>query len=185
MSHSCGWKAPARTVNSGFWGGGSFFCSCLSRQLIPMPPKPLQLKSSAFGDEIEAINSIYGDETLSVTSSDENSSHAILKFPGQRFSFTLTFPADYPNNPPLISGTQSTHTRSKGEGTAAAQILRGVITRVWTAGQVCLFDVIEEGGGLLPYHGETETPDRGDDEERSEDPVNETEEPDNNNNNVM
>src|SRR5947209_6244368 len=107
-----------------------------------MPPNPPQLTNSALADEIEAINSIYGAATLSVTLSCETSIHAILKFPEQAFSFPVTFTLDYPNKPPQINGTQSTRSSSKGEGTAAAQILRDVIARVWLPGQVCLFDVI-------------------------------------------
>ena len=146
-----------------------------------MPLESPQLRNSALADEIEAINSIYGDETLSSTSSDVASSHAVLKFPEQPFSFTVTFAPDYPNSPPQINGTRSTQNSSKGEGTAAAQILRDVIARVWTPGQVCLFDVIEEAGGLLDCNGETEATHRPDDEERSEDPVNTIEETGNNN----
>jgi hypothetical protein len=145
-----------------------------------MPPNPSQLTNSALADEIEAINSIYGDATLSITSSCETSVHAILEFPEQAFSFTVTFTLDYPNKPPQINGTQSTRSSSKGEGTAAAQILRDVIARVWSPGQVCLFDVIEEAGSLLGRHGEAEATHRPDDEERSADPI-ETEETDNNN----
>src|SRR5277367_1460378 len=136
-----------------------------------MPPNPPHLTNSALADEIEAINSIYGDATLSVTSSCEASIHAILKFPEQAFSFTVTFAQDYPNNPPQINGTQSTRSSSKGEGTAAAQILRDVIARVWSPGQVCLFDVIEEAGSLLDRHGEAETTHRPHDEEKSADPI--------------
>jgi ubiquitin-protein ligase len=145
-----------------------------------MPPNPPQLTNSALADEIEAINSIYGDATLSVISSCETSVHAILDFPEQAFSFTVTFTLDYPNKPPQINGTQSSRSSSKGEGTAAAQILRDVIARVWSPGQVCLFDVIEEAGSLLSRHGEAETTHRPDDEERSADSI-ETEETDNNN----
>lgn len=118
---------------------------------MPPPERP-RLANRALADEVEAINSIYGDETLSITSSDERASHAILTLPDLPFSFLLTFAPDYPTapTPPHINGTQSTRSSSIGAGTAAAQVLRDVVARVWSPGQVCLFDVIEEAGGVLP-----------------------------------
>jgi hypothetical protein len=159
-------------------------CSWHLRPTNSMPSEPSHLTNSALADEIEAINSIYGDETLCLTSSDETWSHAVLKLPEQPLSFTVTFSSDYPNSPPQINGTQSARTSSKGEGTAAAQVLRDVIARVWSPGQVCLFDVIEEVGGLLDHHhhpdGETEITDPAHGKERSEGPIHPPEESDNN-----
>jgi Uncharacterized protein family UPF0029/RWD domain len=150
-----------------------------------MASKPFHPTNRALGDEIEAINSIYGDETLCPTSSDETSSQAILKLPEQPISFILTFAPDYPDSPPQINGTASTRTSSKGQGTAAAQVVRDVVGRVWSPGQVCLFDVIEEASGLLllDRHGETEitTHHATDGEERSEGPMNTAKESDDNN----
>lgn len=136
-----------------------------------MPSDDICPTNSAFADEVQALNSIYGEETLSVTSSDQSVSHAILKLPEQPLSFILTCAATYPNSPPEINGTQSARTRSKGEGTAAAQVLRDVIARVWVPGQVCLFDVIEEAGALLGCDGEAEIPGPADEETRSDGPV--------------
>lgn len=116
-------------------------------------PEPSPLRNSALADEIEAINSIYGSESITLISpfNDEDAIiHAVLQLPEQPFSFSVTFPAEYPaHTPPHITGTQTTSTSSKGAGTAALQILRDLVARVWTPGQVCLFDVIEEAGPLL------------------------------------
>lgn len=128
--------------------------------------------SNALADEIEAINSIYGADTLSLvtsfttsgkkTESDETESGnlktTLLNFPNQpsfSFSFAIAFPPEYPDSgsPPVISAIQSTQSSSKGEGegtaAAAVEILRDVLARVWAPGQVCLFDVIEEASPLL------------------------------------
>ena len=104
--------------------------------------------SNDCSDEIEAVNAIYGAETITVTESTDEAGlrRAILQVPGKPFSFTLTLPADYPGRPPHVDGTASS---AKGAGAAAVSILQGVIGRVWQPGQVCLFDVIEEAGGLL------------------------------------
>jgi hypothetical protein len=132
---------------------------------MPSSPAARVTTNSALADEIEAINSIYGDGTLCPTGSSADAtasaSHAILTLPDQPLSFILSFAPDYPaSSPPHVNGTQSTRSSSKGEGTAAAQVLRDVLARVWAPGQVCLFDAIEEASGLLHHHhhhhGETE-----------------------------
>ena len=104
--------------------------------------------NAALTDEIEAVNAIYGPETVAVTESTDESGgrHVILQIPDKPFSFTLTLPTDYPASPPHIDGTTSS---AKGAGAAAVSTVQEVVGRVWQPGQVCLFDVIEDAGGLL------------------------------------
>lgn len=109
-------------------------------------------RNAALADECEALNSIYGEGTVTVASSDSARDTAILKPPDQPFSFRITFPAGYPDEPPQIEGTQSTGISGKGEGETTVTILRDVLGRVYTPGQVCLFDIVEEAGSLLSEH---------------------------------
>lgn len=127
-----------------------------------------QPDNRALQDEIEAINSIYDPETLSITTTAPNSSTTVvLKFPLHPFSFLLSFSEEYPDSPPRIDGTQSTGDGGKGEGETAVNVLRQVVARVWQAGQVCLFDLIEEADPLLRrVHGRD--PGREDDQTTSE-----------------
>ena len=106
----------------------------------------------ALAEEIEAINSIYDPDTVSLPSSAPSTSiQAILKFPLRSLSFILSFPSDYPQSPPTITGTASTGQHGKpGDGDVAVRVLREVVTKVWYPGQVCLFDVIEEAESRLP-----------------------------------
>lgn len=124
----------------------------------------------ALADEIEAINSIYGIDTIKPGPRDTDTTQAILQLPNQPFSFSVTFDFDYPSSPPHINSTESISTSSKGQGTAALRILQDIISHVWTPGQVCLFDIIEEGGALLGDNGETEDA-RVHDEDRSAEPA--------------
>lgn len=101
-------------------------------------------------DELEAVNSIYNVGTLSVISSDESSMVTVLALPDLPFSFYISFPHEYPDAPPQIVRTESTGpTTKKGEGEAALSVLRDVLGKIFTPGQVCLFDLIEEVTSLL------------------------------------
>ena len=93
-------------------------------------------------NEVEAINSIYGDRTLIPT--DEEDIY-ILLLPGKDASLRLQFPIDYPATPPAVLGTQSSgeHTK-KGEAAHVVDIFRDVLGKLYQPGDVCLFNVIEE-----------------------------------------
>jgi hypothetical protein len=99
-------------------------------------------------NEIEAINSIYGDQSLVPSTED---SIYILHLPQQAASLRLQFPKDYPATPPAVLGTESSgeHGR-KGEAAHVVEVFRDVLAGLYTPGEVCLFDVIEEVNNLLP-----------------------------------
>lgn len=94
-----------------------------------------------FEDEVEAINSIYGDGTLLLDSDDIY----ILNLPNRTGSFRMNFPADYPNVPPAILGTQSSGDH-KGDASRLLEIFRDTVGRLFVPGEVCLFTVIEDIG---------------------------------------
>ena len=93
-------------------------------------------------NEIEAINSIYGEDSL-VAAGDEDV--YILQLSQQSTSLRIRFPSDYPATPPSVLGTESSgeHTR-KGEAAHIVDTFRAVVGNVYRPGEVCLFDVIEE-----------------------------------------
>ncbi|KAI5924348.1 RWD domain-containing protein [Camillea tinctor] len=103
--------------------------------------------SEELRDEIEAINSIYGDGCL-VPSSDDNV--YILKPPGESSSLRIQFPTAYPEEPPTVIGTNSTgeHGR-KGDAARELSLFCQALGNVYQPGTVCLFDAIEELGRLL------------------------------------
>lgn len=130
-----------------------------------MPPKH---HNASLADEIEAINSIYGDHTIKLVETDSPSlaDQAVLRLPDKSFSFLLAFEADYPNTPPSVKGVHSVAVGgAKGEGRTAERLLAETLQRVWTPGQVCLFDLIEEAQATSAEqaaetdgeHGEVET----------------------------
>lgn len=121
--------------------------------------------NDALNDECEALNSIYGDETIAITGSSPEKITATLNFPNQPFSFLLEFAGDYPDVPLRIVGTHSTGNTAKGAGEAAVAALHNTLGQVYRPGEVCLFDVLEEGGAALEaiaeQYGETQDPTKG------------------------
>ncbi|KAK5663090.1 hypothetical protein OQA88_6506 [Cercophora sp. LCS_1] len=105
--------------------------------------------SEALLDEIEAINSIYGDSTLSLSSSSDEEPIYILSLPPAATttgaSLRLHFPPSYPDVPPAVLGIHSSGNSTK-PGAAARDLLlfRNAIGDIYEPGQVCLFDAIEK-----------------------------------------
>ena len=93
-------------------------------------------------NECEAINAIYGDDTL--VQSNEPGVY-ILSIPQHETSLRVSFPQDYPASIPHVLGTESTghHTR-KGYGKYICDNARDILPRIFNPGSVCLFDLLEE-----------------------------------------
>jgi hypothetical protein len=114
--------------------------------------------NDALNDECEALNSIYGSDTI-VLSAAESGVAAVLRLPNLPLSFLLAFPSDYPNTPPDIRGTNSIGSSGRGEGSAVLGVLREVLGRTFNPGQVCLFDLVEEVLPLLESSSHDKTED--------------------------
>lgn len=98
-------------------------------------------------DEVEAINSIYGENTLAGT--DEGRIY-VLSLPQETTTLRLRFPETYPDIPPEVLGTQSSGDHAKkGEAAHILNVFRETLGTTFVPGQVCLFDVIEEVNNVL------------------------------------
>ncbi|GJC81884.1 protein IMPACT [Colletotrichum liriopes] len=105
-------------------------------------------------DEIEALNSIYGDDTL--RPSPPNYILALPGGPGAT-SLTLHFSDSYPDVPPEVLGTHSAGENApRGAGARDLAIFREAVANVYQPGAVCLFDAVEEFSRLLTEHAEAE-----------------------------
>ncbi|RWA13575.1 hypothetical protein EKO27_g1544 [Xylaria grammica] len=103
--------------------------------------------SDELRDEVEAINSIYGEGCL-VPSNDTAS--YILTPPGESSSIRIEFPSGYPAVPPTVIGTNSTGQSGKrGDAARELALFCQALGNVYEAGTVCLFDAIEELARLL------------------------------------
>jgi hypothetical protein len=124
--------------------------------------------NKALADEIEAINSIYGQGTIRLTTSVEDSLAAILQLPDTPFSFTLAFNPTYPDSEPRIQGVHSVAEGGAiGAGKATEGLLSKTIQQVWVPGQVCLFDLIEEARPTFEHSQEDNDDDDSEDDVKS------------------
>lgn len=101
-------------------------------------------------DEVEALNSIYGEGCLTA-SEDQDETPApssvtyILQLPGdESSSLRLQFLASYPAEPPSVLGTQHSSGGRKGAGARDLGVFREALGTVFQPGSVCLFDAVEE-----------------------------------------
>lgn len=92
-------------------------------------------------DEVEAINSIYGDGSLVQAGAD--SDLYILALPEETVSLRVQFPPDYPAAPPSVLGSNSAGGK-RGVGQRDLDLFRRALGNVYQPGVVCLFDAIEE-----------------------------------------
>ncbi|KAI1201085.1 RWD repeat domain-containing protein [Nemania serpens] len=120
--------------------------------------------SDELRDEIEAINSIYGEGCL-VPSHD--AATYVLTLPGESSSsIRVEFPPDYPAAPPVVIGTNSTgQGGKKGDAARELALFCRALGNVYEPGSVCLFDALEELARLM----EEEAPE-GDEDETRESP---------------
>ena len=99
--------------------------------------------SEELADEIEAINSIYGDGTLTLSS--ESADIYVLSLPGEAVSLRLQLSAEYPQEPPAVLGTHSAGEHGKrGAASRDLTLFRQAVGEVYEPGQVCLFDAVEK-----------------------------------------
>ncbi|KAJ6438418.1 NAD(P)-binding domain protein [Purpureocillium lavendulum] len=103
-------------------------------------------------DEVEALNSIYGEGTLvradgEDTDGEESVAVYVLRLPGGASSLRLGFPPGqaYPaTRPPAVLGTEHASGGVRGAGARDLALFREVLARVYEPGLVCLYDAAEE-----------------------------------------
>ncbi|KAG5981645.1 hypothetical protein E4U55_002730 [Claviceps digitariae] len=115
-------------------------------------------------DEIEAINSIYGPDTLTPCPDGPCPPWTyILRLPveeaspdahatpsagdddaGAGTSLRIAFPGGYPSRGPAVLGTHHARGGVRGAGAGDLQLFRGVLGEVFREGCVCVFDGVEE-----------------------------------------
>lgn len=105
--------------------------------------------NEAIQDEVTSINSIFDEGTLSPV--DEHARIFSLQLPSlPSITLRIEFPADYPDAPPSILGTQSVgQDVPRGMGTRAVDIVRDVLAQVYCPGEACIYDLLEEARETL------------------------------------
>jgi hypothetical protein len=100
--------------------------------------------NDAIQDELTSINSIFDEGTLSPINEDERIfSLRLPSFPS--IVLRIEFPADYPDAPFSVLGTQSVgQDVPKGMGSRAVDVVRDVLADIYRPGEACIYDLLEE-----------------------------------------
>ncbi|OAL45176.1 UPF0029-domain-containing protein [Pyrenochaeta sp. DS3sAY3a] len=100
--------------------------------------------NDAIQDELTSINSIFDPGTLSPI--DETERLFSLRLPSSpSITLRIEFPADYPDAPPSVLGTESVGPDvPKGMGLRAVDVVRQVLADVYRPGEACIYDLLEE-----------------------------------------
>ncbi|KAH8731907.1 impact family protein [Phaeosphaeriaceae sp. PMI808] len=100
--------------------------------------------NEAIEDELTSINSIFKEGTLSPI--DQDARIFSLQLPSlPSITLRIEFPADYPDAPPSVLGTQSVgQDVPKGMGNRAVQVVRDVLADIYRPGEACIYDLLEE-----------------------------------------
>ena len=101
-------------------------------------------------DELEAIRSIYGESTVTITSSCERSTAVSLKLLDLDYLFTFSFPAAYPDEPPDVNGVDPLYMGILPKPKKRLRILKSYLDQVYTPGKECLFDLLSGSSQALP-----------------------------------
>lgn len=135
--------------------------------------------SDELRDEVEAINSIYGDDSLTAAESSSPSATAagdyVLQLPGDAASsLQLRFPAGYPETggPPCVLGVQHSSGGVRGAGARDVRLFTAALADVYQPGAVCLFDAVEEFSRRLDEELEAAAAENGNEEEGAQEGVN-------------
>jgi hypothetical protein len=110
--------------------------------------------NEAIQDELTSINSIFDEGTLLPLDEDVRTfSLRLPSFPS--INLRIEFPADYPNAPISVLGTQSVgQDVPKGMGSRAVDVVRDVLAEVYRPGEACIYDLLEEVREALENAGE-------------------------------
>ncbi|KAL8936754.1 MAG: hypothetical protein Q9211_004031 [Gyalolechia sp. 1 TL-2023] len=101
--------------------------------------------SEEIDNEIEAINSIYGESTIREASNSAAPHSYLLEIPQHEVTLRLSIPIRYPDVNPQITAVEGVgSTSQKGVGNHILLAARSLIQKVFTPGQVCLFDLLQE-----------------------------------------
>lgn len=105
--------------------------------------------SEELKSEVDVINSIYGPDTVRPVSA--GSTIYTLYLAQHEVTLRLSFPLEYPNASPHILGTENTGENvRKGYGKLVLDTARPILDKVYSAGLVCIYDLLQELEVALP-----------------------------------
>ncbi|MCJ1387975.1 eIF2 kinase Gcn2p negative regulator [Xylographa bjoerkii] len=100
--------------------------------------------NSTLADELLTINAIHPSALTHLSTSPDI---CALRLPAHSsISIRLSFPSSYPDDPPSVLGPQTSGGEGtrKGEGSRIAALVEETLTRVYQAGEPCVFALIDD-----------------------------------------
>ncbi|KAK5204081.1 hypothetical protein LTR41_010293 [Exophiala xenobiotica] len=107
------------------------------------------IRSSDLSDEIDALNAIYGENTVTVTFHNHHHTTIVLKLPDLTYGFLVQIPGTYPNSIPRVMGVDDLVQSREFGVLESATYLHACISGVYQPGSVCLYDAIDELAPML------------------------------------
>ena len=106
--------------------------------------------AEALTDEIEALNAIYGNETLEIAYAHNDKTRGRLSLPGHDIAIWIDFPPSYPQESPKINELDgSLRLRFAQKSRKLRAVLHICLHNVFVAGDVCMFDLLESSLPLI------------------------------------
>ncbi|KAI4207447.1 MAG: hypothetical protein LQ346_000576 [Caloplaca aetnensis] len=101
--------------------------------------------SEELQNEIEAINAIYGAQTIQNLVDAKSCGQYSLRIQQVEVTLRLSIPHQYPETCLQVTAVEGVGSASKkGLGNYVLETARDLVQRIFTPGQVCLFDLLQE-----------------------------------------
>lgn len=121
----------------------------LYKPRLPYRLSTMLIRSSELSDEINALNAIYGENTVTVTFHNHHHTTIVLKLPNLTYGFLLQIPSTYPNSIPRVMGVDDLAQSRDLSVQQSATYLHACIAAVHQPRSVCLYDAIDELAPIL------------------------------------
>ncbi|KAI4138518.1 MAG: hypothetical protein L6R39_006748 [Caloplaca ligustica] len=125
--------------------------------------------SEELKNEVDAINAIYGEDTIRKASNLRAAQEYSLVIPTVEVTLRLSIPDGYPEACLKVTAVDTVgSTARKGFGNYVLITAREVLQRVFTPGQVCLYDLLQELEQILCHESSNHEEEHADRLERWE-----------------
>lgn len=106
--------------------------------------------NAGLADEIRAVNPIFQEDTLLITSTYDKSTAMSLKLFVLDYCLEFSFPQAYPDEPPQINGLDPLYLMIFFEPKQRLRLMSMHLNRIFLSGKECLFEFISTSSECLP-----------------------------------
>jgi hypothetical protein len=117
-----------------------------------------QSQESSLAEELTIMKAIYAED-LEITSQSPTNTGISIRLESQPFAFILSIPATYPQQAPQFQGTEPLWVPDPAITRKGKKAFNEWLTKRFTAGEPCLFNLLEDVRGVLRSELVSEDPD--------------------------